>query len=243
VAGNALATVYAWSFKTDATLPLGPAPVLLGAAGNYVVLAESEITNVPTSKITGNVAISPAAASYITGFGLTKAGTKWTSPQVIGSIFAADNDPPTPSNLTTAIANMMTAYTDAAGRPNPILDYENGALGGTPLTPGLYKWTTAVTIPANLTIAGAANDVWIFQISGDLMMSANKTMTMSGGARPKNVFWQVTGLVDLGVGAHAEGIVLSKTLIKLGAGASINGRLMAQTAVNLASSTITAPLP
>ena len=242
LAGNALAAPYSWSFKTSATLPIGPAPVLLGAAGNYVVLAKSEITNVPTSAITGNVGISPAAASYITGFGMTKAGTHWTTPQVVlGFVFAADNDAPTPSNLTTAVLNMETAYTDAAGRVNPILNLDGGALGGSPLTPGLYKWTSSVTIPANVVISGAANDVWIFQITGDLMMSANKSITLSGGARAKNIFWQVAGLVDLDTGAHAEGIVLSQTLIKLGTGASINGRLLAQTAVNLASSTITKP--
>jgi hypothetical protein len=244
VAGNALAVKHSWTFKTDATAPVGPAPVLLGAAGKYVILAKSAITNVPTSAVTGSVALSPAAASYITGFGMTKAGTRWTTPQVIGSVFAADNDAPTPSNLTTAVGSMETAYTNAAGRPTPtFLNLDGGALGGSPLTPGLYKWTSTVTIPANVVISGGANDVWIFQISGDLTMSANKGMTLSGGARAKNVFWQVAGLVDVGTGSHAEGVVLSKTAIKLGAGASINGRLLAQTAVNIASSTIKAPAP
>jgi hypothetical protein len=218
--------------------------VLLGSAGKYVVLAKSAITNVPTSVITGNLAISPAAASYVTGFSMSKAGTKWTSPQVIGSIFAADNAPPTPTSLTTAIGNMQTAYTDAASRPTPnFLNMGAGAIGGATLTPGLYRWTSTVTIPGDIVLAGAANDVWIFQITGDLTMAASKAMTLSGGARAKNVFWQVAGLVDLGTSAHAEGIVLSKTAIKLGTGASINGRLLAQTAVNIASSTITAPAP
>jgi hypothetical protein len=235
---------HSWSFTTDASPPVGPPRVLLGAAGNYVVLAQSAITNVPTSQITGNVAISPAAASYITGFSMTKAGTKWTSPQVTGSLFAADNDPPTPSNLTTAISNMQTAYTDAAGRPTPtFLDLGGGAIGGATLTPGLYKWNSTVTIPGDVVLAGAANDVWIFQITGDLTMSASKAMTLSGGARAKNVFWQVAGLVDLGTSAHAEGIILSKTAIKLGTGASVNGRLLAQTAVTLAGNVIKAPAP
>ena len=37
---------------------------------NYVILAETGISTVPTSAVTGNVAVSPAAASYITGFAL-----------------------------------------------------------------------------------------------------------------------------------------------------------------------------
>jgi hypothetical protein len=247
VAGNAMAAPYTWTFKTDATLPAGPSPVLLGAAGNYVVLAKSEITNVPTSAITGNVAISPAAASYITGFSITKAGTYWTSAQVTGKLFAADNDAPTPSNLTTAVSNMEAAYTDAAGRPappvGPFLDVGAGNIGGKTLVPGLYRWNSTVTIPDDVVLAGAANDVWIFQITGNVMMSDNKAITFQGAARPKNVFWQVAGYVELGTSAHAEGIVLSKTLIKLGTGASINGRLLAQTGVNLKGNTIVKPAP
>jgi hypothetical protein len=243
LAGNALATLHSWRFTTDATPALGPAPVRLGAAGNYVILAKSAISTVPTSKITGDVGLSPAAASYVTGFSPKKAGTKWTSTQVVGAIFAADNDPPTPSNLTTAVSNMETAYTDAAGRlsPIPVLNMGAGTIGGLTLTPGLYKWTTSVTIPTDVTLSGAPNDVWIFQITGDLKMSVAKRMILSGGARPKNIFWQVAGFVELGSQAHAEGVVLSKTAIRLGTGASINGRLLAQKDVTLASSTVTAP--
>jgi len=244
LASNALAQAYTSSFTTSALAALGPVPVKLGTAGNYAILANSAISNVPTSAITGNLGLSPAAASYVTGFTLTKAGTFWTSPQVVGGVFAADNDAPTPSNLTTAVANMQTAYTDAAGRPTPdFTDLGAGAIGGLTLIPGLYKWASTLTIPSNVTLAGAANDVWIFQVTGDLKLSAAKAMTLSGGAQAKNIFWQVAGAVDLGTTSHSEGIVLCKTAITLGTGASINGRLLAQTAVNLASSTVTQPAP
>ena len=244
LAGNALAQEYAWTFTTSALPALGPIPVQLGMAGDYSILAKAAISNVPTSAITGNLGLSPAAASYVTGFSLTKAGTHWTSPQIIGGIFAADNDPPTASNLTTAVANMLTAYTDAAGRSSP--DFVNlgaGTLDGLTLVPGLYNWQSSLTIPTDVTLTGAANDVWIFQISGDLELAAAKAMTLSGGAQAKNVFWQVAGAVDFGTTSHSEGIVLCKTAITLGTGASINGRLLAQTAVNIASSTVTEPSP
>ncbi|HKO47783.1 MAG TPA: ice-binding family protein [Polyangiaceae bacterium] len=242
LAGNALAQAYTSSFTTSALAALGPAPVKLGTAGNYAILAKSAISNVPTSAITGHLGLSPAAASYVTGFPLTKAGTFWTSPQIVGRVFAADNDAPTPSNLTTAVANMQTAYTDAAGRPTPdFTDLGAGAIGGLTLIPGLYKWASSLTIPTDVTLAGAANDVWIFQVTGDLKLSAAKAMTLSGGAQAKNIFWQVAGAVDLGTTSHAEGIVLCKTAITLGTGASINGRLLAQTAVSIASSTVTQP--
>jgi hypothetical protein len=214
----------------------------LGSAASYAIVAESAIANVPTSVINGDLALSPAAASYITGFSLTKVGAYWTSPQVVGSVFAADNDPPTPTELTTAVADMRLAYTDAAGRSTPdFLNEAGGAIGGLTLEPGLYKWTSSVTVPSNVTLAGSADDTWIFQITGDLQVSAEKLMILSGGARAENIVWQVAGTVDLGATSHAEGLVLAKTDITLGAGASINGRLFSQTAVNLASSTVTAP--
>ncbi len=221
---------------------LGPAPVELGTASNYTIVAKSAISNVPTSVITGDVALSPAAASYITGFALTKAGTSWTSPQVTGLVFAANNDPPTPAQLTTAVGDMLTAYADAAGRASPdFLNLGAGAIGGLTLVPGLYKWTSTLSIPADITLAGSEDAVWIFQVSGDLKLSADKQMIMSGGALPQNVFWQVAGVAELGTTSHAEGVLLSKTAIKLGTGASINGRLFAQTAVSLAGATVTAP--
>ena len=244
VAGNALAAPYAWSFNTSVIPALGPAPVALGTSANFAILAQSTVTNVPTSAIIGNLGLSPAAASYITGFAPTKVGTYWTSPQVVGGIFAADNDAPTPSNLTTAVADMQTAYTDAAGRPSPnFLNLGAGSIGGLTLVPGLYKWASSVTVAADIALVGAANDVWIFQVTGDLALSSAKGMTMSGGGQPKNVFWQVAGAVDLGTTSHSEGIVLCKTAIVLGTGASINGRLLAQTAVNLASNAVTQPAP
>ncbi len=95
----------------------GPTPVVLGGAGNFVILAETLISTTGTTAVTGDLAISPAAASYITGFSLVAPPTtSSTSPLVTGLVFASDYNAPTPSNLTTAVNNMMTAYTDAAGR-------------------------------------------------------------------------------------------------------------------------------
>ena len=109
--------------------------------------------------------------------------------------------------------------------------------------PGVYKWGTGLLIPTSVTLAGNTTDVWIFQIAKDLTMSSAAKVLLSGGAVPKNIFWQVSGKVVLGTGAHCEGVVLGQTAITLQAGASINGRLFAQTAVTLASSTVAQPAP
>ncbi len=244
LAGNPLASDRTWTFTTGARV--GLPPVLLGSAANYVILAKTAVSTVPPSVVTGDVALSPAAATFITGFSLTADATNVfsTSPQVTGNVYAADYAVPTPSNLTTAVSDMETAYTDAAGRPTPdFLELGTGAIGGLTLSPGLYKWTSTVTIPTDVTITGSATDVWIFQTSGDLTMSNATNVFLSGGALAKNIFWQVAGTVAIGTTAHFEGIILSQTGITLETGASMNGRALAQSAVTLQSATVTQPAP
>jgi hypothetical protein len=238
VAGKALLSASQYSFTTGSTSSTLNA-VALGTAGNYVILAKTAINNSPTSNITGDLGLSPAATSYITGLSLTNATGYATSSQVTGKIFAADMVAPTPINLTTAIGDMNTAYNDAAGRSTPdFLALNNGNLGGKTLTPGLYKWTNNVTAPTNFTISGGANDIFIFQVAGNLSLSSGVNVTLLGGAQAKNIFWQVAGTVTIGTTAKFKGIILSKTGITLQTGATLNGRALAQTAVILAGNTV-----
>ena len=243
VLGSALAANYSWSFTTGtATAEL---PVNLGGAGNYVIVAKTGISTVPISAITGNLAVSPAAATYITGFSLKADPTNVfsTSTQVTGEIFAATYKPPTPADLTTAVDDMLTAFTDAASRAPGVTELGAGNIGGKTLAAGVYKWGTGLLIPSDVTLSGSSTDVWVFQIAKGLTMSSAAKVVLSGGAVSKNVFWQVAGMVDLGTTAHCEGVILSQTAITLQAGASVNGRLLAQTAVTLASSTVVEPAP
>jgi hypothetical protein len=241
VAGNSLAADAVWSFTTGGTTS-SLAIVSLGAAGNYVILAKTGISNISTSAITGDLGLSPAATSYITGLSLTDATGYATAAQVTGKVYAADMADPTPINLTTAVNNMITAYIDAAGRPLPdFSELGTGNIGGKTLVPGLYKWTTSVTLPSTVTLSGGTNDVWIFQITGDLIMSNAVNITLIGGAQAKNIFWQVAGQVTIGTTSHFEGIILSMTGINFQTGASINGRALAQTAVVLDGNAVTKP--
>jgi hypothetical protein len=164
-----------------------------------------------------------------------------TSPQVTGKVYAANYASPTPSNLTAAIADMELAFTDAAGRAPDVTELGAGNIGGKTLAPGVYKWGTGLLIPTDVTLTGSATAVWIFQVAQDLTMSSATNISLTGGALPKNVFWQVSGKVDLGTTAHFEGVVLTRTSVTLRTGASINGRLLAQTAVNLDGSTLVEP--
>ena len=220
-----------------------PSTVNLGTAGNFVILTKSGVSTVPTSVIVGDVGVSPISATAVTGFSLTADATNVfsTSPQVTGKIYASNYTTPTPSNLTTAVSNMETAYTDAAGRPADVTELGAGNIGGLTITPGVYKWGTGVTIPTDVTLSGNGNDVWIFQIGQDLDVAGSKSVVLSGGAKAKNIFWQVAGQVNIGTNSHFEGIILSQTAIHMKTGSSINGRLLAQTAVTLESSAVTDP--
>jgi Ice-binding-like len=215
----------------------------LGEAGSFAILAKSGVSTIPASSVTGDVGLSPAAASFITGFSLNvnAAGTTATSSQVTGEIFAADFAQPTAADLTAAVNDMETAFTDAAGRAPDVTELGAGNLGGLTLEPGVYKWGTGVLLPTDVTLSGSSRDVWIFQIAQDLTVSSGVEVLLEGGARPENIFWQVSGLVELGTTAHLEGVILSQTAITLRTGASVNGRLLAQTAVDIDGSVVVEP--
>jgi hypothetical protein len=217
-------------------------PIKLGNSGNYVILAKSAINNTATSEFTGNLGLSPAATSYITGFALTDATGYATSALVTGKVYASDMADPTPNNLTTAVENMITAYNETAGRPNPdFTELGAGNIGGLTLEPGTYKWSSSVTLPSNITISGKSDDVWVFQIAGDLVVSSAVRVTLSNGAQARNIFWQLAGQATFGTTSHMEGIIMSKTAITLQTGATLNGRALAQTAVNLDANVVTKP--
>jgi hypothetical protein len=207
------------------------------------VLSKSGVATVPPSVITGNLGVSPIAATAVTGFALKADATNVfsTSTQVTGKIYAADYAVPSPSNLTTAVLDMQTAFTDAASRAPKVTELGAGNIGGMTLTPGIYKWSSAVVIPTDVTLKGSSSDVWIFQIAQTLDLANATKIILQGGALAKNIFWQVSGRVDVGTTAHFEGIVLSQTGIAFRTGASVNGRLLAQTAVTLDSTTVVQP--
>ncbi len=224
----------AWAQGAEAA---GPTPVALASAGRFVILSTSGVANVPASKIVGNVATSP----------ITGAADHLSCSEVTGQIISVDAAGPAPCNIVhpailgQAINDMRTAYADAAGRTPATSELGAGNIGGMTLRPGVYSWSSSVTIPANVKLKGGPNDVWIFQIAQDLNIASGRAVALRGGARPKNIFWQVAGQVTMGTTARFEGIILAKTQIALQTGASINGRLYAQTAVTLEMNSVHQP--
>lgn len=225
------------------TLAQPQAAVNLGAAVDFAILAGSLVSNVPTSAVTGDVGLSPAAGSYISGFGLT---------EVTGTVYTADATGPAGSvtaaaMLTAAQGDLTIAYNDAKGRePIPAgayLDTLAGEIGGLTLGPGLYKFTGTLSITGSpLTLEGSSTDVWIFQIAENLVVADAIQITLAGGALPANIFWQVGTSATLGASSVFKGTILADQSISLSTGATLDGRALARiAAVTIETSTITAP--
>lgn len=228
---------------------VGASCVPLGTSANYAILAQTGVSTVPASVVTGNIGLSPAARGFLTGWSLISepTDTYFTSSQVVapGKLYAADNVGGTTSvDLTTAVGDMGTAYTAAAGKaavPGSCPGAGVFGVAASPLAPGVYTCAVNVNIPSDFTLNGTATDVWVFQITGTLTQAAATQVILTGGALPKNVFWQVSGVVDIGTTALMQGVILAQTAINLQTGATMNGRLLAQSAVTLDQNTVTVP--
>ena len=226
LAGNALASNYAWSFTTAASAA-GQAPVVLGSATTFEVLAGSTVTSTGATTVNGDLGVSPGTA--VTGFppGL-----------VNGTIHAGD------AAAAQAQVDLTTAYNDAAGRTVGAITVA-GNLGGQTLAPGLYKSTSSLEISSGdltLDAQGDANAVFIFQMGSTLTTTSARQVILSGGAKAANIFWQVGSSATLGTTSVFKGNILALTSIALQTGATVEGLALARNgAVTLDSNTITIP--
>jgi hypothetical protein len=219
--------------------------VQLGTATPFAVLAGTAVTDVPTSAITGDVGLSPAAGSNYAGL---------TQAEVTGTVYATDATGPggsvnDPALLTTAKNDLTTAYVSAAGEP-PTTTFTAGdnQLGGQTLVAGVYAFGHASS--ANITAAsplvlngqGDPNSVFVFQASSDLITASNSVVQLENGAQACNVFWQVSSSATLDSASTFVGTILALTSATLDTGATVQGRVLARNgAVTLDANTITTP--
>ena len=255
--GTAMPNPIAWSFTTSALASTLQAPVNLLSilTNNFVILTQTGITNTGShgSVITGNIGASPITTAAMSNVFCSEiTGTIYGVDAAYvgsGAVTCSAGNPPLANKtlVDNAVADMGTAYTEAAGRTLPdFTELGAGNISGMTLAPGLYKWSSGLLIAADITLAGSANDVWIFQIAQDLTLSNGIHVNLAPGVQAKNIFWQVGGLTGVAIGttAHIEGTILAQKAITLATGAVVNGgRLLSQTAVTLDATTVTQPAP
>jgi hypothetical protein len=207
------------------------APVALGTAASFEVLAGSTVSNTGGTVITGgDLGLSPGTA--IAGF---PPGTV-TPP---ATMHIAD------SAAAQAKVDWTTAYgnNDAVGLPGATL-LGAGDLSGLTLTPGLYQTTSVAQISTNMTLdaQGDVDAVFIFQIGSTLTTAAGTQVILANGAQAKNVYWLVGTSATLGTNSIFVGTIMADASITLGTGAILNGRALANSAaVTLDSNAVVAP--
>ncbi len=218
----ALALTFTYQPVTAAELP-----VALGSASTFAVLAGQTVTSTGQSILLGNLGVSPGSA--VVGF---------PPGVVLGKILAA--------NPTVALAqrDLTTAYNDAAGRSTAPVAV-SGNLGGSTLTPGLYKSTSGLEISSGdltLNAQGNPNAVFIFQMATTLTTTSDRKVILTGKAKAANVFWQVGSSAALGTTTVFKGNILALTSISLATGATLEGRALARNgSVTMQDNDVTIP--
>src|SRR5688500_6257871 len=212
-------------YRGDGRAEAAEAPVGLGTADSFAVLAGTTVTNTGPSVITGDVGVSPGSA--IVGF----------PPGIVigGTFHAADAVALQAQNDTT------TAYNDAAGRATTAAAPAD--LAGLTLVGGVYTGPTlGLTGTVTLDAQGDPNTVWIFQSASTLITSSSSVVNLINGAQACNVYWQIGSSATLGTNSTFVGTILALTSITANTDATIQGRLLARNgAVTLDDNTIIRP--
>ena len=193
-------------------------PSLLASASTYGILAASAITNsVGTSIVNGNLGEYPG--STLTGAFTVSGSTD------LGNLAAQ-----------TAQNDALSAYTTLAAHSSTVIP---SALDGQTLTAGYYSFTSgAATLaqsgPGTLTLNGSSTDIFVIKTASTLTTGAGgaATITLTGGALAKNVYWVVgsSATINSGTAGTFQGNIIAQASITNTMGGIVNGSLIALTA-------------
>ena len=228
-------TATQFEFPIAGLVPPSPPPgsPVLATAASYALLANSTITNVGSTVITGNLGLYPGTS--VTGF----------PPGTVSGL----------QNITNTAAmqaeiDALAAYTDISTRSATVIP---SILDGQTLNAGVYRFASgsaslAASGPGTLTFNGSATDIFVIQTASTLTTGAGGTPTIAftGGALASNVYWAVGSSATLNVSGTGtfQGTLVAHDSITLDGG-SVNGSLWALNAAITISnaSTVTTAIP
>jgi hypothetical protein len=210
--------------KSDTTANHNARAVNLRQAESFAIFAHSEIVSIPNSSITGKVGLRPGIRSLISIDPSEVAGG-------IAEIYAGDDkEVATAAFVTQAKLDIINAYNEAETRLADAdkINLFNGNLGNKVLAAGVYEWKSRVTIPLDLKLEGNESDVFIFKVAGQLRIGTDVRVTLSGGAKASNVFWQVGDDVLIRARSSMVGTIISQQTFEMKEQASLIGRAFAK---------------
>jgi hypothetical protein len=191
----------------------GPAPVDLGSAAHFTILATSTTTTTGGGIINGDVGLSPV-------------GSQGIPPDKINGTIHNGDPIAAQAQLDLTAAIIAASPAQLPGGINV-----GAELGGKTLVAGVYQSSSgSYGITGDLTLFGGPDDVWVFQMASTLTVAVSGRVILTGGAQARNIFWQVGSAATLGTSSVFEGTIMAYSSITMNASSTLDGRALAQNA-------------
>lgn len=198
-----------------------PQSLPLGDAARFAVFGFTGIATVPGTAdriITGDIGVAPIAITAITGFGAVTNGQR-DQPYVAGAIYGPDSS-------SEAHDDILAAYTiGSAPYPDFTTFLPGTELGGLTLTPGVYRWNSALqlSVGQTLTLDGDCGDVFIFQATGSITTGTGSSVVLLKTLTSSTVYWIGSTNLVTGVDSIFAGMILTYTNVVIAG--TLNGKL------------------
>ncbi len=217
----------------------GYAGPTVGAAKGFAALAYSAITAVNGPVVTGNLGVSGASVSNITGFDAAPAirfGTDSSAPNSLRTILTQREVDALVDDIDVRPCN--TDYTDG----------DDGLTGDVTLHPGV---TCMNGLQADATLSGRVildaggdqNAFFVIRSNFALTVADETSVVLVNGAQGCGVFWLGDQQVTIGRNVAFVGTVIAGVGLAMHAGSTLIGRALARTGdVVLDGNSISIPL-
>jgi hypothetical protein len=210
----------------------------VGKAWSFAALAYGSITTANISTIRGELGLSAAAVSSITGFDAT-------SYQKYG----IDSLSPNSQRTIEAQQDVTALVGDIDPRPCDVdlTDVVGGLTGDITLQPGvtcMNSFSAEVLLNGHVYLDGGGDPNAFFIIKGNMTLNAADAaqVVLQNGAQACGVFWRISKAVTIGKTVKFVGTVIAGTAITMKSGSTLNGRALAQTAgVQLDANSVKTP--